>query len=183
MSTTHTVTKAARHDRIIALVAGRSVRSQSELSALLAADGIAVTQTTLSRDLEELGAVKLRAPDGGSPAYVIPDDGAPPVRGITDTAPHRLIRLLGELLISAEPSDNLVVVRTPPGAAHFLASALDRAGLPDIAGTVAGDDTVLIVARESVGGSTLAARLLAMAHIEAAPQSATADTRPRTNPI
>ncbi|HVX45536.1 MAG TPA: arginine repressor [Mycobacteriales bacterium] len=177
MTAPKSATKAVRHGRIIALVSGRPVRSQSELSALLAADGIAVTQTTLSRDLEELGAVKLRAPDGGAPAYVIPDDGASPVRGITDTTPHRLIRLLGELLVSAEPSGNLVVVRTPPGAAHFLASALDRAGLPDVAGTVAGDDTVLIVARESAGGTALAAHLLDLAHSR--PE---ADTPPRTHP-
>jgi transcriptional regulator of arginine metabolism len=147
------LSKAARHDRIIALVSHQSVRSQTELAKLLAGEGVAVTQTTLSRDLEELGAIKLRAPDGGPPAYVIPEDGTPPpVRAMTAPGPTLLARRLAELLVAAEPSGNLVVLRTPPGAAHFLASSLDRAGLPEIVGTVAGDDTVLVVAREHTKG-------------------------------
>ncbi|HEX3815297.1 MAG TPA: arginine repressor [Mycobacteriales bacterium] len=156
--------RAARHARIIALVSHRPVRSQTELAKLLAEEGVAVTQTTLSRDLEELGAVKLRSPDGGAPAYVIPEDGTPPpVRALTDPAPTLLARRLAELLIAAEPSGNLVVLRTPPGAAHFLASSLDRAGLPEIVGTVAGDDTVLVIARDHSSGADVARRLLAMA--------------------
>jgi transcriptional regulator of arginine metabolism len=160
-----TLSKAARHGRIIALVTHRPVHSQNELQALLAAEGVGVTQTTLSRDLEELGAVKLRAPDGGSPAYVIPEDGAPPpIRALTDPGPHLLARRLSELMVAAEPSGNLVVLRTPPGAAHFLASSLDRAGLPEIVGTVAGDDTVLVVARERSGGADVVRRLREMTH-------------------
>lgn len=161
------MSKAARHDRIISLVSHRPVRSQAELAALLAAEGVRVTQTTLSRDLEELGAVKLRAPDGGAPAYVIPEDGAPPpVRALTDPGPALLARRLADLLVAAEPSGNLVVLRTPPGAAHFLASTLDRAGLPEIVGTVAGDDTVLVIARERSAGKELAGKLRHMAEKE-----------------
>jgi transcriptional regulator of arginine metabolism len=160
-----TTTKAARHARIVSILGEHRVRSQAELAAALTAAGVEVTQATLSRDLEELGAVKLRTPDGGLPSYVIPEDGAPlTARGVDDAPPHRLARLLGELLVSAEPSANLVVLRTPPGAAHFLASALDRAGLPEVLGTIAGDDTILVVARDPAGGQALADHLLHLPH-------------------
>jgi transcriptional regulator of arginine metabolism len=160
-----TTTKAARHARIVSILGERRVRSQAELAAALTAAGVEVTQATLSRDLEELGAVKLRTPDGGVPSYVIPEDGAPlTARGVDDAPPHRLARLLGELLVSAEASANLVVLRTPPGAAHFLASALDRAGLPEVLGTIAGDDTILVVARDPSGGQALADHLLHLPH-------------------
>jgi transcriptional regulator of arginine metabolism len=118
----------------------------------------------LSRDLDELGAVKLRTPDGGLPVYVVPEDGAPLTsRALRDATPQRLVRLLADLLVSAEGSANLAVLRTPPGAAHYLASALDRAGLPQTLGTIAGDDTVLVVARDPLGGVQLAAYLLQLA--------------------
>ena len=124
---------------------------------LLAAEGIEVTQATLSRDLEELGAVKLRGADGGVGAYVVPEDGSP-VRGVTGGT-ERMSRLLGELLVSTDASGNLAVLRTPPGAAQYLASAIDRAALPYVVGTIAGDDTVLVVAREPMTGAELAANL------------------------
>ncbi|GAB18987.1 arginine repressor [Gordonia effusa NBRC 100432] len=148
-------TRAGRHARIIAILSQQQVRSQSELANLLAAEGIDATQATLSRDLDELGAVKLRAPDGGVGVYVVPEDGSP-VRGVSGGT-DRLARLLGELLVSADASGNLAVLRTPPGAAQYLASALDRASLPDIVGTIAGDDTVFVVAREPADGATLVA--------------------------
>lgn len=155
--------KAARHARIVAILAERAVRSQAELARALAAAGVEVTQATLSRDLDELGAVKLRPPDGGLPAYVVPEDGAPlAARAEADQPPHRLARLLGDLLVSAEASGNLVIVRTPPGASNFLASALDRAGLPQVLGTVAGDDTILVVARDPAGGPALADHLIGL---------------------
>ncbi|MCV7194537.1 arginine repressor [Mycolicibacterium brumae] len=150
-------TRAGRQARIVALLSAQQVHSQSELAALLAAEGIEVTQATLSRDLEELGAVKLRGADGGVGAYVVPEDGSP-VRGVSGGT-ERLVRLLGELLVSTDASGNLAVLRTPPGAAHYLASAMDRAALPYIVGTVAGDDTVLVVAREPMTGAELAATL------------------------
>jgi transcriptional regulator of arginine metabolism len=155
------VTRTARQGRIVELVSRRAIRSQSELAKTLAAEGIEVTQATLSRDLDELGAVKLRGADGGAPAYVIPEDGSP-VRGIQGGT-SRLVRLLGELLVSVDHSGNLAVLRTPPGAAHFLASALDRAALHDIVGTIAGDDTIFVVAREPLTGADLAERITALA--------------------
>jgi transcriptional regulator of arginine metabolism len=148
-------TRAGRQARIVALLSAQSVRSQSELAALLAGEGIEVTQATLSRDLEELGAVKLRGADGGVGAYMVPEDGSP-VRGVSGGT-ERVSRLLGELLVSTDASGNLAVLRTPPGAAHYLASAIDRAALPYVVGTVAGDDTILVVAREPMTGSQLAA--------------------------
>jgi transcriptional regulator of arginine metabolism len=150
------ISKTARHARIVALIRGRPVRSQGELGDLLAAEGLSTTQATLSRDLEELGAVKLRGADGGAGAYVVPEDGSP-VRGVSGGT-ERLSRLLGELLVSSDASGNLAVLRTPPGAAHYLAVAIDRAALPYVVGTVAGDDTILVIAREPMTGTELAAR-------------------------
>ncbi len=157
-----TFTRAGRQARIVDLVTHSDVRSQSELATLLAAQGIEVTQATLSRDLDELGAVKLRGVDGGAPVYVIPEDGSP-VRAVVGGT-TRLSRVLSELLVSADASANLAVLRTPPGAAHFLASALDRAALSDVVGTLAGDDTILVVAREPHTGEQLAQRITALAH-------------------
>jgi len=149
-------TKAARHARIVSVIRARAVHSQTELAELLAGQGIQVTQATLSRDLEELGAVKV------SGAYLIPEDGNRPLRS-AEQAPARLVRLLRELLTGVDASGNLVVLRTPPGAAQFLASALDRSGLPDVVGTIAGDDTILVVAREpgASSGNALAAKFTA----------------------
>ena len=147
-------TRAGRQARIVALLSAQPVRSQSELVALLAAEGIDITQATLSRDLEELGAIKLRGADGGVGAYVVPEDGSP-VRGVSGGT-ERVSRLLGDLLVSTDASGNLAVLRTPPGAAHYLASAIDRASLPYVVGTVAGDDTILVVAREPMTGAQLA---------------------------
>ncbi|CAN3129001.1 arginine repressor [Mycobacterium sp. smrl_JER01] len=150
-------TRAGRQARIVALLSAQSVRSQSELAALLADEGIDVTQATLSRDLEELGAVKLRGADGGVGVYIVPEDGSP-VRGVAGGT-ERVTRLLGDLLVSTDFSANLAVLRTPPGAAHYLASALDRASLPYVVGTVAGDDTILVIAREPMTGAELAATI------------------------
>ncbi|HEU0089668.1 MAG TPA: arginine repressor [Pseudonocardiaceae bacterium] len=156
-----TPNRASRQARIVELVTHRAIRSQTELLTLLAAEGISVTQATLSRDLDELGAVKLRGVQGGAPVYVIPEDGSP-VR-VVEGGTARLARLLSELLVSADASANLVVLRTPPGAAHFLASALDRAALTDVVGTIAGDDTIMVVAREPLTGAQLADRLMVLA--------------------
>jgi transcriptional regulator of arginine metabolism len=152
------VSKTARHARIVELIRDKSVRSQTELADLLAADGVQVTQATLSRDLEELGAVKVRGTDGGPAVYLVPEEGKPPLRP-AEQAPARLVRLLRELLTGTDASGNLAVLRTPPGAAQFLASALDKSGLPDVVGTIAGDDTILVVSRDSVGGAALAEKL------------------------
>ena len=155
------LTRAARHARIVALIRDRAVHSQTELAELLAGEGVQATQATLSRDLEELGAVKVRGTDGGPAVYVVPAEGAGPMRP-AEQAPARLVRLLRELLTGVDTSGNLVILRTPPGAAQFLASALDRSGLPEVVGTIAGDDTILVVARADHGdtsGQRLAAKL------------------------
>lgn len=156
------VTKAARQARITELLESRPVSSQTELGRLLADSGVAVTQATVSRDLDELGAVKVRTPAGM--AYALPPEGQPRP-GTTEAVDARLGRLLEELLVSAEPTGSSVVVRTPPGGAHLLGSALDRAGLPEVAGTVAGDDTVLLVTRTPAtpDATALATRLLRLA--------------------
>ncbi|WP_026424352.1 arginine repressor [Actinokineospora inagensis] len=159
--TTAAATRVARQARIVELVAERAIRSQTELATLLQAEGIEATQATLSRDLDELGAVKLRGADGGAPTYVIPEDGNP-VRGVQGGT-SRLTRLLAELLVSADGSGNLTVLRTPPGAAQFLASAIDRAALHEVVGTIAGDDTLMVICREPVTGLQMAGRFTAMA--------------------
>jgi len=165
------LTRPARLARIELLVGGRPVRSQTELAELLATEGVRVTQATLSRDLEELGAHKLRG------VYVVPsdhvprDERTPAARHAGEPPDARLARLCQELLFSAEASGALVVLRTPPGAAQLLASALDRADLAEVAGTVAGDDTILLIARgggqagrgAQHAGDALARRLLALA--------------------
>jgi transcriptional regulator of arginine metabolism len=157
--------RAARHADIVRLLAERDVHSQADLAEQLRRNGFVVTQATLSRDLDELGAVKLRPADRGLPVYVVPEDGAPLAsRATVDAPPQRLARLLGELLVSAQASANLSVLRTPPGAAHFLASAIDRAGLPQLIGTIAGDDTILAVARDPDGGTAVAELLVQLAH-------------------
>jgi transcriptional regulator of arginine metabolism len=169
MTVTRPGTKASRHAWVAATLADRPVRSQEELARLLAERGMPVTQATLSRDLEEIGAVRVRAGDG-SLVYALPEEPGGPgsrpggVGGGTEPASGpRLSRTASELLISAEASANMVVLRTPAGAAQFLASVLDHAAWPSILGTVAGDDTVLVIARDPSGGEALAAQLLALA--------------------
>ena len=150
--------RAARQARIVELVSRGRVHSQSELLGLLEADGIETTQATLSRDLDELGAAKLRGADGAL-VYRVPQDPAPRRPGGDPGSDSRLAHWLEELLVSAEATGGLVVLRTPPGGAHLLGSAIDRAGLPEVVGTVAGDDTLLVVAREPLTGAQLVARL------------------------
>jgi transcriptional regulator of arginine metabolism len=231
MSPVSPVTKAARHAQIAGILEQAAVRSQEELADWLARRGVRVTQTTLSRDLEELGAVRLRGP-GGALFYALPGEpGGPGSRpgGLTESVagraggisgdsrvdsagrvsgpggfsepggfsdsggfsgpdgagrpgpegrtgrtrpqpavaaaepPARLARAAAELLVAAEASANLVVLRTPAGAAQFLASVIDHAAWPSILGTVAGDDTILVIARDPAGGEELARALLRLA--------------------
>jgi transcriptional regulator of arginine metabolism len=184
MTVTRPSTKASRQAWVAATLAGRQIRSQEELARLLNERGMPVTQATLSRDLEELGAVRVRAADG-SLVYALPGEPGGPgsrpggVSGATGPDPaagppggsggsggpagSRIGRVASELLISAEASANMVVLRTPAGAAQFLASVIDHAAWPSILGTVAGDDTVLVISRDPAGGADLAARLLALA--------------------
>jgi transcriptional regulator of arginine metabolism len=146
-------TKAHRQHRIAKLLAEHAVTSQTQLAELLSSEGIGATQATISRDLEDLGAIKVRVP-GGETVYAIPEMPRAQV------APEdHLRRVLGEWAVDVVSSGNLAVVRTPPGSAHVVASALDRAGIAEIVGTVAGDDTLVVIAEEKVGGAKLAALL------------------------
>jgi transcriptional regulator of arginine metabolism len=145
------------------LLTAQPIRSQTELGRRLAAEGFEVTQATLSRDLEEIGAVKVRR-NGVGTVYAVPAEAPGPVlRALVDEPDGRISRLAADLLVSVEASANLAVARTPPGGAHLLASAIDRAELPDVLGTVAGDDTVLVVTRDPAGGAAFADRLRRMA--------------------
>ena len=157
------MSKTARHAKIITLLEQHEVRSQNELAELLADDGVQVTQGTLSRDLVEIGALRVRS-FGGHLVYAVPGEGG-------DRTPHvgefasfeaRLARLCGEVLVSAAASANLVVLRTPPGAAQYFASAVDRVGWEVILGTIAGDDTILLITRSPNGGMDIAQQFLIM---------------------
>ena len=131
----------------------------------MAAEGLRVTQATLSRDLVELDALKVRSASG-SLVYAVPGEGGDrrmTSPGDTAAALARLSRMCGELLVSADASANMVVLRTPPGAAQFLGSAFDKAELPDVLGVIAGDDTLLVIGRDPQGGDQLARRFLALA--------------------
>ncbi|MFM7211724.1 MAG: arginine repressor [Actinomycetota bacterium] len=151
-------TQAARRTRIAEVLSGRSIHSQEELRGILARDGFVVTQATLSRDLVDLGAVKVTNGDGRA-VYAVPSEPGHE----TGAELVRLARAAHELVVSVDHSANIVVVRTPPGGAQYLASAFDRAQWQPIIGTVAGDDTVFLVTRGAAAGADVAAEILAMA--------------------
>lgn len=156
-------TKVARHAVIREVLTTRAVRSQGDLVDELAKHGVSATQATVSRDLEEMRAYKVR--DRAGQRYAVPEEGRhgeiTPVDA--EQLAARLARLLTELLVSAEASANLVVLRTPPGAAQFLASAIDTSVLTSVLGTIAGDDTVLVITKDPAGGEALATRFLHLA--------------------
>ena len=150
-------TKTQRQHRIAKLLQEHRVTSQPQLVDLLGEEGVQATQATVSRDLEEIGAVLVRVP-GGDRVYAVPE------HAWERPAPEdHLRRMLGDWLVEVAHSANIVVLRTPPGSAHVVASALDRASLPDIIGTVAGDDTLLVVCAEGDGGAKVARRLSELA--------------------
>ena len=152
-----TLAKPQRQHRVARLLSDHAVTSQGQLVDLLAADGVTATQATVSRDLEDLGAIKVRV-GGGETVYAIPE------LPTEQRAPEdHLRRVFSEWVVEVAHSANLVVLRTPPGSAHVVGSALDRSGLPGVLGTVAGDDTLIVVVAESVGGATMADRLTEMA--------------------
>jgi len=147
MSRGNAALKARRQQTILSLVGRERLASQEEIRARLAALGLDATQSTISRDVEELGLARVHDHDGLR--YVIPGNGSVP-------APLRVLkRLLEEFAISFTRSDHGLVVRTPPGAASALAEGIDRVGLPDVAGTIAGDNTILILGREGVAAAAL----------------------------
>jgi transcriptional regulator of arginine metabolism len=140
-------TKVQRQASVARLIGDHEVTSQPQLIDLLAAEGIDATQATVSRDLDDIGAVKVRVPSG-STVYAIPEfapDRPAPA--------EQLRRVMGEWVAEVAHSGNLVVLRTPPGCAHVVASALDRSRLDGLIGTVAGDDTLLCIAADPDGAS------------------------------
>lgn len=141
-------TTAARRRVIRNLILDQAVSSQAELVELLEARGIAVTQATVSRDLAVIGATK-----AGDDHYRIGERGDP------DEAVAYLGRTIDEFVESIQSSGNIVVMKTPPGAAMVVASAIDGAALPEVLGSVGGDDTILVIAAAADGGPALADRL------------------------
>ncbi|MGA8987127.1 arginine repressor [Aeromicrobium sp.] len=158
-------TKAARQQLIVELLGRQLVRSQGDLADLLDSYGVNATPSTISRDLVELDAVRVRHPDGGL-VYAVPAEGGdrtPRPAEDSASAQARLARIVRELLVTAEASANLVVLRTPPGAAQYLASSIDHAAQTDLLGTIAGDDTVMLICRDPLGGAALAHRFATLA--------------------
>jgi transcriptional regulator of arginine metabolism len=152
--------KQRRQRTIARLIGQQAVGNQPQLVDLLAGEGITATQATVSRDLDELGAIKVRVP-GGQSVYALPEietDRLVPF--------DQLRRVLGEWVAEVASSANLVVLRTPPGCAHVVASALDRSGLDGLLGTVAGDDTLLCVAATGTTGDDLAGTLRGLAGLD-----------------
>lgn len=154
------MSKVQRQQAIARLIQQHSVTNQPQLVDLLGEEGITGTQATVSRDLDDLGAIKVRVP-GGATVYAVPEFAPERVAPL-----DQLRRVMGEWVAEVTHSANLVIVRTPPGCAHVVASALDRSGIGGLLGTVAGDDTMMCVATESVGGQQLAVALRELAGIE-----------------
>ena len=151
------LSKAQRQHRIAQLLAEHEITSQDQLVELLADHDIDATQATVSRDLDDLAAIKVRVPGGGT-AYAVPalpSDRLAPM--------DHLRRVMGEWVVEVASSANLVVLRTPPGSAHVVGSAIDRSGHDAIIGSVAGDDTVMVIVLEDVGGGAVATELAALA--------------------
>lgn len=153
------MSKTSRQHQIVRLLADVAVTSQGQLVELLEGAGIEATQATVSRDLEDIGAIKVRVP-GGALVYGLPEHSNDQV-----APPDHLRRVLSDWVAEVKHSHNLVVVRTPPGSAHVVASALDRSGLDGVLGTVAGDDSIMIVATEEVRGKDLAETIRTLAGI------------------
>jgi len=151
--------KAQRQHRIAGLLEAERVSNQGQLVDMLEASGMKVNQATVSRDLEELGAIKVRVP-GGETVYAIPELPRAQVAPV-----DHLRRVLSDWVVDVDRSGDLVVVSTPPGSAHVVASAIDRNGLDDVLGTVAGDDTLLVIARHG-GGAAVAGRLVELAGLD-----------------
>ena len=147
--------RTKRQRAIADLLRSNRLASQDELAERLAGAGFAVTQATVSRDLEHLGAVKIRR--GGTVAYALPEEV-----GAAGWAGRRLEAIVGEWARSIEPAGNLVVIRTPPGSAHLVGIALDQAGLPEVVGTICGDDTLFVAVADADEARTVVARLKAL---------------------
>lgn len=148
------VTRTVRQGKILEILHKTRVSSQVQLSELLLDEGIDITQATLSRDLDELGARKIR-PDDGRAYYAIAGAAAEPAAGPGGPR-EKLRRMLDELVVNVDHSHSTAVLRTPPGAAQYLASFIDRVSLDEVVGCIAGDDTIFVLAREPLTGAELA---------------------------
>lgn len=168
--------KASRQRALAGLLRTRQVSSQARLLELLRTQGFDATQATVSRDLEELGAMKVRSRDGGL-VYALPEDDATP-----EVSREQLGQTIAMFLLSAVPAENLVVLRTPPGHAQAMASMIDRANLPEVAGTVAGDDTVLVVCTDRTSGRAMARQFRELMSGRGAPAPAPDGGAPRPSP-
>ena len=150
-----TDTRSRRLRALADLIRADALASQEEVTERLRAFGFDVTQATVSRDLDQLGAVKVKR--GGVLSYALPGE-----LGGADWSTDRLQRILAEWVVSIEPAGNMIVIKTPPGSAHLVASAIDQAGMPEIAGTVSGDDTMFVCCRDSVNVHSMATRFKRM---------------------
>lgn len=164
------MTKAARQHEIRTTLSLQPIRSQAELAQVLEQRGVSVTQGTLSRDLVDIGATRVRD-DAGQMIYSVAADIATGIAAgtggpTTEVPGARLASLCRELLLAADGSANIAVLRTPPGAAQFLASAIDQARLDTVLGTIAGDDSIMVVTRYADGGQSVAAEFIAYAEQE-----------------
>jgi transcriptional regulator of arginine metabolism len=143
--------RAKRQKAIAELIRSEPLASQEEVTGRLRGQGFAVTQATVSRDLERMGAVKVKR--GGIMSYTLPDQLSD-----SDWAASRLRRIVSEWVQSVEAAGNLLVLRTPPGSAHLVGLALDQARLPEVAGTICGDDTLFVALRDGSSAAALEAR-------------------------
>jgi transcriptional regulator of arginine metabolism len=146
-----TDTRARRLRLLADLLRSGTLASQEEATERLRSLGFAVTQATVSRDLDQLGAVKVKR--GGVLSYALPDQ-----IGAADWSTGRLERILGEWALSVETAGQMLVLKTPPGSAHLVASAIDHAQMPEVAGTVSGDDTLFVAVRDGFSVAALLGR-------------------------
>jgi len=158
--------KSQRQHVITELLEAEVISTAAQLVARLRTEGIVATQATVNRDLADLGTVKMRDTNGSRRIVV----AASPV--VSAAPVDHLRRMMGEWVTSIDSSGHLVVVRTPPGCAHVVASALDRSALPGVLGTVAGDDTILVIADEKLGGVAMARNLRDLSGLEEPPVKA-----------
>ena len=145
-----------RQKAIADLIRSEPLASQEDVTARLAALGFAITQATVSRDLDQLGAVKVKR--GGILSYALPEQ-----IGDSDWAAARLARIFADWVISVEAAGNLIVLRTPPGSAHLVGLALDQAKVEEVAGTISGDDTLFVALRDNVNAAVIEHRFKKLA--------------------
>jgi transcriptional regulator of arginine metabolism len=143
--------RSRRQKALADIIRSGSASSQEEVTSRLAGLGYAVTQATVSRDLDQLGAVKVKR--SGLHVYALPDQ-----IGASDWAAGRLQRIVSEWVQGVEAAGNLVVIKTPPGSAHLVSLAIDQSNLPEIAGTVSGDDTLFVAVKDGVTVGAIANR-------------------------